>query len=438
MAWCGAWERVMCAAGIADGMELGALATNPNVAPTMACARAIWRDGGLRAPLLSTWEAAGLDAALLGSAVHVAHDATFTEWRGWLLVDVLVERFDVTPGDVVAGVAQHASLLAETALALGAMRAFSRNARVRHADLALDGFDALGLARNHALAPEALLADRRRGVAGYYAELSTHPRLTIGDVLAHRTAPWCWYMLSRAPNVTTPAVYCAYRAQLPFSRSGIAVNPSFDDAARDDAGVSRAWSCALHGHACMYCTVARGECGAPLLSRLPDAVSWDVYLRLTDDLAGAMQRAHDRGVFVAAGYTARAVGAYSGALGNGALTLGQAAWCVAHLRALGKMGAWMRITLAANAMRAARSGAEVARTQERARVAAIAPSVVQVLRARGVPVAFARHILALVARPVEAYSVLRRSGDRALVHFECGLRADAASIWLPVTDPFAR
>ena len=434
MEWGARWERVMYAAGCTEGMALGALATNANVTPTMGLARAIWRERELRAPLLSTWETAGLDAALHGAAVHVAHGATFTRCGEWLLVDVLLEHFDVSVGDVVAGVAQHVSLLAEHALALGAMRAFSRNARVRHADLALDGFDALGLARNHALAPRALLADRRRHVAGYYAELSTHPRLTIDDVLAHRTAPWCWYMISRAPNVTTPGVYCAHRAHLPFSRSGLAVNPSFDDAARDDAGVTRPWACAQHGHACMYCTVPHGACGAPLLSRLPDVVSWDVYLRLATDLAGAMQRAHDRGVFVESGYTARAVGAYSGAIGNGALSLGQAAWCVARLRALGKMGTWMRITLAANAMGAARTSAAREREAERARIARCAPAVLQLLASRGVPVAFARRMLRAAAQ--QAYTVLRRSGDRALVHFACGLRDDAASIWLPVSDPF--
>jgi hypothetical protein len=406
--------------------------------PWTEVASAVWSEHDLRAPMLATWEAAGLDAALRGLAVHVAFAASVEAGEeGWRVVDVRTATFGVSERDVVYGVAQYASLFAEEAVALGATRAFSRNERFRHEDLALGAWDALGLARNRAIPPAHLLADARHACAGFHAELSTHPRLVIGDVLAHRDAPWCWYMLSRSPNVTTPEVYRAYRDLLPFSTSGVAVNPAFDDAARAFAGVARPWVCARHGHACLYCTAVTGTCGAPAPSCLPECVSWDVYLRITDDPASAMQRAHDRGVLAENEFADRAVGAYSGAIGNPHISLGLAAWCVAKLRSLGRLGTWVRVTLAANEMRRARADAIATERAAYARIAVCAPAVAQLLRARGVPSSFVRRVLAHMAPSRESvYSVVRFSGTRALVHFECGLRPDASAVWLPATDPF--
>lgn len=434
--WHAHWETVVRCAGCLDSsMSLGALATNANVTPTMRAARTLWRDADLRAPLLATWELEGLDAHAENGTVAVAHEAVFRQEGEWTLVDLRTERFELAPRDVAAGAAQFVSMHAETALAMGAARAFSRNVRMRREDLALDGLDALGLARNRALHPRWLLRDRRRAYPGFHAELSSHPRLAVEDVAAHGDAPWCWYALSRSPNVTTPATHAAYRATLPFSASGIAVNPAFDEAARAAAGVTRPWSCARHGHACMFCTAAAGACGAPEADRLPDCVAWDVYLRITDDLTAGLRRACDRGVFSEHGFSDRAVGACSAAIGNPCATLGQAAWCAARLRAMDKLGAWTRVTLAANEMRASKLAAyRESATFLRAR----APAVVQLLVSRGLPASLARVVLSHCARLDPPFRVVGRVGVRALVHFECGLRPDAASVWLPVTDPFAQ
>ena len=69
---------------------------------------------------------------------------------------------------------------------------------------------------------------------------------------------------------------------------------------------------------------------------------------------------------------------------------------------------------------------------------ACAPAVLELFVRRGLPASLARAVLALCARLEPPFRVVGRVGVRALVHFDCGLRPDAASVWLPVTDPFAQ
>jgi hypothetical protein len=422
-AWHAAWERVVAGVCTESAFTHDILARNANVHPASSTARALWSS---HAPdLLCGWEHAGYDALLFRGAdadadadgacsVRVTHGARFVgAAEGWTEVVALTTDFAL-PSRHVERAAQFVAVSSETVRALVARgvrlgATLARNARLRCADLQIFlgavEWDALALATNAALAPRDLLSylgahakEELEVPAGFYQELSMHPKLRVEDVLAFRSEPWCWYSISRSPSVTTPETYAKHKHELPFHLSGLLANPRFDDDGDDgdDGRRSRRSRrshgvCVDHGYACTYCTTLAATQGDYGLDALDLAlVNWEIFLRLSENPAEALDVARAAGVFDS---EPGATNAYCALLGNPAATLAHVAECLERVRASGQMTTWVRVTAAANDLRVARDAyLERAETEREARARA-APAVVQLMRAWGVPNYFMPRLL---------------------------------------------
>jgi hypothetical protein len=412
--WARAWEQTVGRACLSCHFAHSTLAGNPNVHPASRSARELWARPTARAALLHTWERRGFDAALRGTRVRVVHGWAEREADGadgFALVDVEATDFECERDDLREAVQFVSVDLAE--VDADGVPALSRNRRLRHEDLrAPVAWDPLGLAMNDALSPAALLADARHAQQpGFFAVLSQHPRLTVEHVLARPDADWNWHTLSRAPNVTTPETLARHGA-LPFARSALVLNPAFDRATLVGLGL-HGWMCAQHGYACGL--LRPGVCGFDN-EKLAD-VNWEIYLRLADDTERAVRRAHESGALDAPALCAL--------IGNPSATLGQAAWAVARLAALGRLTPWALLTLAANELGAARAARAEAVERLRAERRAKAPAALQLLLRRGLPSALLPRLLA-PPRWAPA-TVVGRGAGGVLVAFESA----PPPLWLP-------
>jgi hypothetical protein len=228
-----------------------------------------------------------------------------------------------------------------------------------------------------------------------------HPKLRVEDVLAFRSEPWCWYSISRSPSVTTPETYAKHKHELPFHLSGLLANPRFEDDDDDDDDRWRSRRsrrsrrshgvCVDHGYACTYCTTLAATQGDYCLDALDLAlVNWEIFLRLSEKPAEALDVARAAGVFDS---EPGATNAYCALLGNPAATLAHVAECLERVRASGQMTTWVRVTAAANDLRVARDAyLDRAETEREARARA-APAVVQLMRVWGVPKYFMPRLL---------------------------------------------
>ena len=390
--WHEAWERAVAGACAESAFTHELLARNTNVHPLSNTASTLWPR---HAPdLLHGWERVGYDARLVDSepdVVCVTYGASFVPREElWTEVVAQTAEFALSASHVERAAQflcfSHTKLLALVARGVRLGASLSRNLRLRCADAdavqEID-WDVVGLANNPALSPSELLCSRLLGRAegtSFYCELSAHPKLRVEDVIAYRDRPWCWHTLSRSPSVTTPETYSRYKSELPFRLSGILANPLFDDAEPRPSARS---VCIGHGFACSFCTTlsaASGTCGFDTLDvRL---VNWEIYLRLSERPEEAVRVARDAGVFDS---ELSASSAQCALLGNPAATLGQVAWCIASLRASGRLTTWARVTAAANELRVARDAYEETRRKEREWRAEAVPAVLQLLRHAGLP-----------------------------------------------------